>query len=423
MLKKLSGIGIGQILFTIPSELSALKTYLLVPLINLRCGRRGSKRVSLCSTIQHRRSIHIDVSPSPCLADHCPRICVTSAKQNTDYTIKGSIKNGKNILVSFAHFKSSSTGEINPNQQPSLGGTYTGVDGAGLLWSLQFQEKQEYTILSVKGRGPFPGVIDMYGIGGGLKAVRAALLASCGFVTYALPYFAYQDLVKTVPGVDLEYFKEALIWFSSQECVDPSRVGFVATSMGAIICMIISSMMADKVRAIVCYGAPHHHVMVPLKYRTLYLPFVEYSSDLMEVNKEGEINLLKSITSNLNNATEKTAIKIEKSRADFLFIAGEDDQIVNSADCASKLTERLSRNGHHNHTVLTYPGTGHLIDPGLLPVSNKTRHPFCDDLLIINGGNLYDQAKAQRHSWVRVKDFMKDKLAYALTSPLQKKVL
>ena len=55
------------------------------------------------------------------------------------------------------------------------------------------------------GEGPFPGIIDMYGTGGGLLQYRAALLASKGFVTLALAYFNYEDLPKEMT-LDLEYF-------------------------------------------------------------------------------------------------------------------------------------------------------------------------------------------------------------------------
>ena len=56
------------------------------------------------------------------------------------------------------------------------------------------------------GDGPFPGVIDMFGTVGGLFEFRSALLASRGFATYSLPYFAYEDLPPTLLDLDLEYF-------------------------------------------------------------------------------------------------------------------------------------------------------------------------------------------------------------------------
>lgn len=59
------------------------------------------------------------------------------------------------------------------------------------------------------GKGPFPGVIDIFGGIGGLTEFRASLLASRGFATLALAYFGYEDLPCVLGPIDLEYFEEA----------------------------------------------------------------------------------------------------------------------------------------------------------------------------------------------------------------------
>jgi hypothetical protein len=58
------------------------------------------------------------------------------------------------------------------------------------------------------GEGPFPGVIDMFGTGGGLYDVRAALLASRGFAGFSLAFFGYDDL-PTAVELNVEYFTVA----------------------------------------------------------------------------------------------------------------------------------------------------------------------------------------------------------------------
>lgn len=57
----------------------------------------------------------------------------------------------------------------------------------------------------ISGHGPFPAIVDVYGIVGGLIEHRAALLASRGFLTLALAFFAYDDLPMNIEGVSLEY--------------------------------------------------------------------------------------------------------------------------------------------------------------------------------------------------------------------------
>lgn len=58
----------------------------------------------------------------------------------------------------------------------------------------------------LEGRGPFPGVIDMFGTAGGNIEFRAALLASRGYATLALAYMLYEDLPLKITEVNFEYF-------------------------------------------------------------------------------------------------------------------------------------------------------------------------------------------------------------------------
>ena len=63
-------------------------------------------------------------------------------------------------------------------------------------------------IIFPAGPGPFPAVVDIFGArGGGNLDYRAALLASRGFVSYSLPFFAYEDLPTTLDNIQLEYFE------------------------------------------------------------------------------------------------------------------------------------------------------------------------------------------------------------------------
>lgn len=62
------------------------------------------------------------------------------------------------------------------------------------------------------GKGPFPGIVDLYTFGGGLSEPRASLLANKGYVVLALAYYGYQDLPKSPNKLDLEYFEEAVAY-------------------------------------------------------------------------------------------------------------------------------------------------------------------------------------------------------------------
>lgn len=61
--------------------------------------------------------------------------------------------------------------------------------------------------VSLAGNGPFPGIIDLCGVGGGLLEYRACLLANYGFAVLALAYYSYEDLPKEMKELHLEYFE------------------------------------------------------------------------------------------------------------------------------------------------------------------------------------------------------------------------
>lgn len=75
---------------------------------------------------------------------------------------------------------------------------------------------QHFIFLFSLGKGPFPGILDLYTFGGALCEPRASLLANKGFVVLALAYYGYQDLPKNPQNFDLEYFEEAAIFLRRQ---------------------------------------------------------------------------------------------------------------------------------------------------------------------------------------------------------------
>ncbi|KAM3604600.1 uncharacterized protein V6R79_013732 [Siganus canaliculatus] len=74
------------------------------------------------------------------------------------------------------------------------------------------------------GPGPFPAVLDLYILGGGLSEKRASLLATRGFVVLTLVAFGLADLPKTIDMVHLDYFEEAVEFLRKQE--KDSRISF-----------------------------------------------------------------------------------------------------------------------------------------------------------------------------------------------------
>ncbi|XP_078528034.1 bile acid-CoA:amino acid N-acyltransferase-like isoform X2 [Lissotriton helveticus] len=212
--------------------------------------------------------IDLRVLPKVSLTDEAVRIFVSGLEPNQLVTLRASLVDEKGFLyISSAFYRGDAAGEVDLEKAAASGGDYRGVLPMGLLWALssekpfhrlmkrdvigspfritvevfdsvQFEPSPSITPLTSQtierwyaapgvqriairegrvrgglflppGDGPFPGVIDMFGGAGGLMEFRSGLLASRGFATLALAYFAYDDLPDTLTEVDLEYFEEA----------------------------------------------------------------------------------------------------------------------------------------------------------------------------------------------------------------------
>ncbi|KAM4690624.1 acyl-coenzyme A thioesterase 2, mitochondrial-like isoform 2-T2 [Rhinophrynus dorsalis] len=217
------------------------------------------------------RSVSIVVSPQSGLADERLQIRVQGLSPKQQVTLRVMVVDDEEYMFdSCAHYQADSAGSVDLQRDASLGGDFTGVQPMGLLWSLSpsVMEKPYYrlekkevhkspmivemlvhkghmntrsipgevtsrikferlfvapgvrrirlregavrgSLFLPPGEGPFPGVIDMFGDEGGLVEYRSSLLASRGFASLALPYFAFEDLPPAMTEFHLEYFEEA----------------------------------------------------------------------------------------------------------------------------------------------------------------------------------------------------------------------
>ena len=61
-------------------------------------------------------------------------------------------------------------------------------------------------------------------------------------------------------------------------------------------------------------------------------------------------------------------LQVEKAKAQFMYIVGEDDLNWPSKGMAEQSIERLKAHGKDNYHLLSYPKAGHLIEPPYAPV-------------------------------------------------------
>lgn len=218
----------------------------------------------------------------------------------------------------FGHYTADATGTVNVSEDCSFGGSYSGVEPMGLLWSLEpvpgskpglrMRKKNVQTPLVVTisvyqghhtagfvdqvllasvmverwymapgvrripvtedgltatlflppGPGPFPGLLDLWGGGGQLVEYRAALLASHGIGSLALDYLTCKFTLETGKMVENEYFEAAYRYLQKHPQIIGGRIGMLGLSLGTSITLkmaVYSEVM--KLRCAVCVSGSH----------------------------------------------------------------------------------------------------------------------------------------------------------------------
>uniref|UniRef100_A0A8C2XL70 Uncharacterized protein n=1 Tax=Cyclopterus lumpus TaxID=8103 RepID=A0A8C2XL70_CYCLU len=166
------------------------------------------------------------------------------------------------LWEAFAHYNTNADGTVNLTRDRSVGGSYLGCEPMGLFWGLQpapgsregLRHVMKTSSLTAKeinicviaerwymapgvrrieirkdgvvgtlflppGPGPFPAMLDLWGMGGGLMEYRSALFASKGYASFSLAYFGHKDLSGPEKSVNVgdSYFKCCFICHQIEE--------------------------------------------------------------------------------------------------------------------------------------------------------------------------------------------------------------
>uniref|UniRef100_A0A667YQK4 Acyl-CoA thioesterase 19 n=1 Tax=Myripristis murdjan TaxID=586833 RepID=A0A667YQK4_9TELE len=353
----------------------------------------------------------------------------------------------------FGHYVTDSGGDVNVSEDPSLGGTYDGVEPMGLLWSLRpapgsrpglrFRKRDAQTPMQVRlsvyqghqsegfmdravlasvmverwymapgvrrvniteggvtgtlflppGPGPFPGLMDLWGGGGGLVEYRPALLASHGFASLALDYLKQAD-------VKNEYFEDAYRVLQQHPQVCKNRIGLVGLSFGSSVALKMSVYSnVIQPRCIVCVSGSHIHAAGSRLKKTRY-------------NEENQViwrDLLLPVPTDLSKKVD-----VGRLQCPLLLVVGEDDQNWPVPESADDMREMMEGAGNsHLLTVLSYPRAGHLIEPPYSPhcragtfMAAGSRKKF----IALWGGEVAPHSRAQEDAWRKTLDFLRENL-------------
>ncbi|XP_048251944.1 acyl-coenzyme A thioesterase 1-like [Haliotis rufescens] len=238
----------------------------------------------------------------------------------------------------------------------------------------------------------------MFGSTGGLVEFRAALLASRGFVSFALAYFRYDDLPSSLADVDFDYFLDAVDWLSSHPSVQGEGIGVVGSSKGGELAFLLG-MATDKVKVLVnISGLPVYSFEDVKKSGELYWKGVSrfiFSVDITKLKHTDEGFYTRDAV-----PYDSEVIPAWKNNAQILYLVGDDDGLWKT-DHANTFIESCPKEKRKTIELVTYPGTGHLIEPPYMPVNRAQYHPLLGKTVVM-GGHHEAHAAAQEDAWRRI---------------------
>ncbi|XP_041615501.1 peroxisomal succinyl-coenzyme A thioesterase-like isoform X1 [Vulpes lagopus] len=253
------------------------------------------------------------------------------------------------------------------------------------------------------GPGPFPGIIDIFGIGGGLVEYRASLLAGHGFATLALAYYNFEDLPKEIDNVDLDYFEEALCYMLQHSEVKGPGIGLLGISLGADICLSMASFLKN-ISATVSINGSGFTGNKGIRYKQTFIPPLGHDLRRIKVAFSGILDIVDIRNDVVGGHENPSMIPMEKAQGPILFIVGQDDHNWRSELYAQIASERLQAHGKEKPQIISYPGTGHYIEPPYFPLCPASIHKLLNKP-VIWGGEPRAHSKAQEDAWKQILTF------------------
>lgn len=242
-------------------------------------------------------------------------------------------------------------------------------------------------------------VIVLGGSGGGIPQKNAALLASHGIASLALPYFRAPGLPDHLARIPLEYF-EAVIDSLRK---DFENVSLLGTSMGGELSLHLASrFQVDEVIALVpssvSWGGFPDPTIPAWTYRGRDLPIARFPPPdalMKRLDLSKPIQFTPVFKECLSGA-DQGRIPLEKINCPVTVFSCGDDQMWPSGHFGREIEKAIG--ARHIH----YEKGGHALMPPYWPTTAfQTRHPV-NGLLIDGGGDAVGHSVACVDMWEKV---------------------
>ncbi|XP_072163553.1 acyl-coenzyme A thioesterase 1-like [Diadema setosum] len=393
----------------------------------------ASDQGTALSVLDRSQETHLHVHAQSGLSDELLDIRVSGLEPGQEVTLRAYVMSecGRYRFESSAQYVADRSGRVAVQNDPSIGGSYTGVEPHGLLWSMVATDTSKWPRLIKKNiQKPFVyhfRVVDVAGrllgeasaerwsladyvdriplthgkakgclylpqqkgnttlmpvlidIRGGVPYLiedRPSLLASHGFATISVDYFRKMrggaDLTSSViTYFDMQIFLDIIDFIREHPRLDINRVGIVSACLGGYLAMNAVARIAGlPIKCLSVTGSgdvPPTGVGLVLPDGTRIIP-PQPSFDGQVF--EGEDGLLYwTITEERVIPSGEFVTPVEDINIPMLFLIPGDDRFVSSLKRTNRMLTRLQNVGkHHLFEAVFLRGTGHIVDVPYLPL-------------------------------------------------------
>ncbi|XP_076825254.1 bile acid-CoA:amino acid N-acyltransferase-like [Clavelina lepadiformis] len=280
------------------------------------------------------------------------------------------------------------------------------------------------TLFIPSGKGPFPGVVTMFGGYPGTMESKASLLASHGFAALALAFYGLPGLpeFQIYQNLELEYFEKAIKLLSEYPAVDFKRgIGVMGLSFSSFIVLTMGERLKD-VKCVISINGFHYPMWGTISYKGKVYEKQNFDpkphqtfSDLFGAQAR---NLYPKHMDPLHADLEASRIKFYNCHdVAFMLIASLDDKSVPAEYYVNQAEKLFKMSKHPNYRILRYPGAGHLLEPCYGSHHHETYQKLFQSSQVW-GGEMIAHCKAQEHAWKKQIDFLKTTLSSSCFSKL-----
>ena len=222
--------------------------------------------------------------------------------------------------------------------------TRVGVDHGNVQGCLYLPHSNPSSQQKTKGIITVDGAVGK----GRVNEARASLLASKGFVTFALAFFGCKGQPKIYNKIFLEEIEESVDFVRNLPEVEDKRIGLVGRSRGGDICMALAAFLGDKIGATVCINNPFASMPGDTVYKAHVIKGTDFRRDVNEFKMVGGGEAF--------GEDPSRQVPVELIKGPVLSIQGGDDSFARDFDYQKCALTRAKRARKLNFEAVVYPG-------------------------------------------------------------------